>query len=442
MVDRHRRREQAPRASRSSASAPAPGWPTTCPASTGRTNSQLMALDEMGIRARELQRTLFDGGFAGICFPKEYGGQGLSRALPGGVHPGVGALRDAGGVQHPDLLHPGPHPARLRDRGAEARAHPQDPLGRGAVGAVPLRALGGLGPGRPGHPGHPRRRRLHPERFEDLELGCLPGRLRPVPGPDRLARAQAPRPHLFIVKIHQPGIEVQQIKMVNGANEFCQEFFDDVAIPVENVLGRGRRRLDGGLPPAAPRARRRRRRLAVHQRHQRRSGGPRDGPERPDRAGPGHRADRGPPGPPAGGRGPGERRGQRQLIGRVTKGIAAGRYPAPAGSLLRLYGGHQHERHYRHRPGDRRGRGGGLGGRRPGGAEGHRVPHAPGRQPGRGQQRDAAQHHQRAGARACPGSSPPTRTGRSTRCGTTRRPRDRRAARWRRRANGGSGSRL
>jgi alkylation response protein AidB-like acyl-CoA dehydrogenase len=41
----------------------------------------------------------------------------------------------------------------------------------------------------------------------------------------------------FIVKIHQPGIEVQQIKMVNGVNEFCQEFFDDVAIPAADVLG-------------------------------------------------------------------------------------------------------------------------------------------------------------------------------------------------------------
>lgn len=28
-------------------------------------------------RARELQRILWDGGFAGICFPREYGGLGL-----------------------------------------------------------------------------------------------------------------------------------------------------------------------------------------------------------------------------------------------------------------------------------------------------------------------------------------------------------------------------
>uniref|UniRef100_UPI000B274C96 acyl-CoA dehydrogenase family protein n=1 Tax=Aldersonia kunmingensis TaxID=408066 RepID=UPI000B274C96 len=31
-------------------------------------------------RARELQRRLYDGGFAGICFPKEYGGLGLTLA--------------------------------------------------------------------------------------------------------------------------------------------------------------------------------------------------------------------------------------------------------------------------------------------------------------------------------------------------------------------------
>src|SRR5438094_152266 len=29
-------------------------------------------------RARELQKRLWDGGFAGICFPREYGGLGLS----------------------------------------------------------------------------------------------------------------------------------------------------------------------------------------------------------------------------------------------------------------------------------------------------------------------------------------------------------------------------
>ena len=36
--------------------------------------------DEVWDRARELQRILSDGDFAGICFPKAYGGQGLTPA--------------------------------------------------------------------------------------------------------------------------------------------------------------------------------------------------------------------------------------------------------------------------------------------------------------------------------------------------------------------------
>ena len=43
---------------------------------------------------------------------------------------------------------------------------------------------------------------------------------------------------MFIVKIHQPGIDLQQIEMVNGSKEFCQEFFDDVALPEADVVGR------------------------------------------------------------------------------------------------------------------------------------------------------------------------------------------------------------
>ena len=34
--------------------------------------------DDRASRARELQGKLFEGGYAGICYPKEYGGQGLS----------------------------------------------------------------------------------------------------------------------------------------------------------------------------------------------------------------------------------------------------------------------------------------------------------------------------------------------------------------------------
>ena len=44
-----------------------------------REKAALLERDEMPswLRARELQKTLYEGGFAGICFPREYGGLGL-----------------------------------------------------------------------------------------------------------------------------------------------------------------------------------------------------------------------------------------------------------------------------------------------------------------------------------------------------------------------------
>ena len=42
---------------------------------------------------------------------------------------------------------------------------------------------------------------------------------------------------MFIVKIHQPGVTVEQIRQTDGSTEFCQEFFDDVPIPVADVVG-------------------------------------------------------------------------------------------------------------------------------------------------------------------------------------------------------------
>ena len=42
---------------------------------------------------------------------------------------------------------------------------------------------------------------------------------------------------MLIVKVHQPGIQVRQIKQVDGTEEFCQEFFDDVRIPADQMVG-------------------------------------------------------------------------------------------------------------------------------------------------------------------------------------------------------------
>jgi alkylation response protein AidB-like acyl-CoA dehydrogenase len=42
---------------------------------------------------------------------------------------------------------------------------------------------------------------------------------------------------VFLLKIHQPGIEVHRIEMLNGSREFCQEFITDVRIPDSDRVG-------------------------------------------------------------------------------------------------------------------------------------------------------------------------------------------------------------
>jgi alkylation response protein AidB-like acyl-CoA dehydrogenase len=311
----------------------------------GQTNGRLMARDEMGTRARELQRILFEGGFAGLCFPKKYGGQGLTRAYQ------VAFTQESTPYEMPvvfniptfSILAP-----TLLDFGTEEQklAHiPKmisgeemwvqflsEPSGGSDLASLVTRAT------------------------RDGDVFILNGSKIWSSGAFRsdyalcLARTDwhAPKHRgltCFIVKIHQPGIEVQQIKMVNGANEFCQEFFDDVAIPVENVVGE----VNDGWTVAT--------RLLYHERDAVGGGSPYTS---------GISGGRGDHGTSRGdlielaratGRAADPRVRQlvaearvsdlvgMHLIGRVTKGIASGKYAGPAGSMFRLYGATSSERH-------------------------------------------------------------------------------------------------
>jgi alkylation response protein AidB-like acyl-CoA dehydrogenase len=42
---------------------------------------------------------------------------------------------------------------------------------------------------------------------------------------------------VFMMKIHQPGVEVNRIEMLNGAKEFCQEFITDLHLPDSDRIG-------------------------------------------------------------------------------------------------------------------------------------------------------------------------------------------------------------
>jgi alkylation response protein AidB-like acyl-CoA dehydrogenase len=311
----------------------------------GQTNARLMAQDEMGTRARELQRILFEGGFAGLCFPKEYGGQGLSRVhqvaftqesvpyeMP--VHFNIPTFS----ILAPTLLDFGTEEQKLAHipkmiSGEELWVQfLSEPSGGSDLASLVTRAT------------------------PDGDVFILNGSKIWSSGAFRsdyalcLARTEWHVPKhrgitCFIVKIHQPGIEVQQIKMVNGANEFCQEFFDDVAIPAENVLGE----VNDGWTVAT--------RLLYHERDAVGGGSPYTSGISGGRGDHGTSRSElielarvtGRTGDPRVRQLVAEARVNdlvgMHLIGRVTKGINSGKYSGPAGSIFRLYSATSSERH-------------------------------------------------------------------------------------------------
>ncbi len=255
----------------------------------GRTTASCAREDEMGERARALQRIAVRRRLRRPLLPAGVRGSGSEPAHQRAFTQESVPYEMPTVFNVPTLSILAP---TLLDFGTEEQkraAHPADPPRRGAVGAVPLRAQRRLGPGRPRHPGHPRRRRLHPQRVEDLELGRLPVPTTPCawPGPTGTCPSTAASP-CSSSRSTSPGIEIQQIKMVNGATEFCQEFFDDVAIPASDVVGE----VNDGWTVAS--------RLLYHERDAVGGGSPytsgiggragtTGGPRRPGRPGPGHR---------------------------------------------------------------------------------------------------------------------------------------------------------
>jgi alkylation response protein AidB-like acyl-CoA dehydrogenase len=284
--------------------------------------------------ARELQGKLYDSGFAGICYPKEYGGQSLppeyQHAFTEESVPyempfmfNVPTLT----IIAPTILDFGTEEQKQRHlrnilKGDELWVQfLSEPTGGSDLAGAITRAT------------------------QDGDVYILNGSKIWSSGAFRsdyalcLARTNWDAPKhrgltMFIVKIHQPGITVEQIKQVNGAMEFCQEFFDDVPIPAEDIMGA----LNDGWTVAS--------RLLYHERNAVGGGSPYSSGLRTSES-------RGPRrslvelARQAGKTGDsrvrqmvGENHAnmvvQGQLIERVIQGIETGAMPGPAGSLLRL----------------------------------------------------------------------------------------------------------
>ncbi|HEY6697511.1 MAG TPA: acyl-CoA dehydrogenase family protein [Acidimicrobiales bacterium] len=293
--------------------------------------------DDHASRARELQRRLYDGGFAGICYPREYGGQGLpteyqlafDQESEGYELPMLFSVPTLS-ICGPTILEFGTEEQKQRYIPAFIRGDElwvqfmSEPSGGSDMAGALTRAT------RDGDVYLLNGSKIWSTYAyrSDLAL-CLARTDWDVPKHRGLT--------MFIVPIHYPGITVNQIKMVDGTEEFCEEFFDDAVIPAENVLGQ----VNDGWTVAT--------RLLFHERASVGGASPYTSGRMPG----GGETARDELVELAKARGKGNDPLVRRLIGqaealsivhgqlvdRVRTGLETGYFPGPAGSLVRLYAG-------------------------------------------------------------------------------------------------------
>jgi len=188
-------------------------------------------------RCRELQRMLYDGGLAGICVPREYGGQGLTPAHQ------VVLNREIVGYDYPvetQIPTFTPCMAVILEFGTEEqkRLHIpailkgeeiwmqflSEPSGGSDVAGAQTTAI------RDGEEWVMNGSKIWTTGAWWADWGlCLARTNWDVPKHRGLS--------VFMLRIHQPGIEVHRIEMLNGSREFCQEFITDVRIPDADRIG-------------------------------------------------------------------------------------------------------------------------------------------------------------------------------------------------------------
>ncbi|MGF7236366.1 MAG: acyl-CoA dehydrogenase family protein [Frankia sp.] len=193
-------------------------------------------------RQREIQRMLFDAGLAGICFPREYGGQGLTPAHQRAFNEEIAGYEYPFRLQAPTFS---PCAAVLLEFGTEEQKRDHIPAilkgeeiwmqflsepssGSDVAGALTTAVREGdewiLNGSKIWTTG---------AWWSDWAL-CLARTNWDVPKHRGLT--------VFILPIRQEGVDVKRIEMLNGSKEFCQEFMTDVRVPDTDRIGE----VDGG----------------------------------------------------------------------------------------------------------------------------------------------------------------------------------------------------
>ena len=189
------------------------------------------------LRVRELQRMLWDGGFAGICFPREYGGLGLPIAYQKAFD------NESRNHELPIILNTPTFTicaATILDTGSEAQKLQHisgalrgdevlvqllsEPSGGSDLAGVITRA------DRVGDKWVINGAKTWSTSAFAADYGLM------------LARTDWDAPKhegltMFLVPINSPGITLRRIKQVNGSVEFCEEFFDNLELGDDAVVG-------------------------------------------------------------------------------------------------------------------------------------------------------------------------------------------------------------
>jgi alkylation response protein AidB-like acyl-CoA dehydrogenase len=188
-------------------------------------------------RARELQKRLYAGGFAGICFPREYGGLGLDVAYQKAFDV------EAFGYEMPLILNIPTFTiccATLLDTGTEGqkRQHISAAL-RGEEVLVQLLSepsggsdLAGLitRAERDGDAWVINGAKTWSTSAFAADYGLLLARTDwTVPKHEGLT--------MFLAPINAPGVTLRRIRQVDGSTEFCEEFFDGLRLGDDAVVG-------------------------------------------------------------------------------------------------------------------------------------------------------------------------------------------------------------
>jgi alkylation response protein AidB-like acyl-CoA dehydrogenase len=188
-------------------------------------------------REREIQRMLFDADLAGICVPRDYGGQGLTPAHQQVLNEEIAGYEYPVRMQIPTVS---PCMAVLLDFGTEEQKRRHVPAilkgeelwlqflsepsgGSDVAGALTTAVRDGdewvLNGSKIWTTG---------AWWSDWGL-CLARTNWDVPKHRGLT--------VFMFPIHQPGVEMHRIEMLNGNREFCQEFLSDLRVPDTDRVG-------------------------------------------------------------------------------------------------------------------------------------------------------------------------------------------------------------